>query len=308
MTPLAICGFLAVTSLVLLVSVVVSGRKNRLQLRLDELAGKGVEESVPETSTGVAQLARTALPALGTPLMPRSEEDRTRLQARLMYAGYYNRQAMVIFSGVKMLLILTAFAGLAAAFAGLVPLTEVWLLANGCLVVLGIAGPSFFLDRRKTARQNEFRHSLPDALDVLVICLEGGLSLPAAFRRLSQELRTTHPLLASEVEIIQREMQLGLTAGEALGQFADRSDLEEIRGLAAVITQAERLGASLSKALRVHADSLRTKRMQAGEEMAQKAAIKILFPTFLCIFPGIFIVVLGPAIFQILEMFTKSGM
>jgi tight adherence protein C len=103
-------------------------------------------------------------------------------------------------------------------------------------------------------------------------------------------------------------MQLGLTAGEALGQFADRSDLEEIRGLAAVITQAERLGASLSKALRVHADSLRTKRMQAGEEMAQKAAIKILFPTFLCIFPGIFIVVLGPAIFQILEMFTKSGM
>jgi tight adherence protein C len=135
--------------------------------------------------------------------------------------------------------------------------------------------------------------------------LEGGLSLPAAFRRLAQELRTTHPLLANEVEIIQREMQLGLSAGEALRQFADRSDLEEIRSLAGVITQAERLGASLSKALRVHSESLRVRRMQAGEEMAQKAAVKILFPTFFCIFPGIFIVVLGPAVFQIMAMFTK---
>jgi len=306
MAPIAVSAFLMVSSLVLLVALLLSGRKNRLELRLQELSSKG-ELPAPDPK-GVAQLARSALPALGTPLIPRKQEDRTRLQARLIHAGFYGRQAMVIFSGVKMLLILPAFAFLAAQFTGLLPMNQMGLLASGLLVVLGIVGPSLWLDRRKALRQNSFRRSLPDALDVLVICLEGGLSLAGAFRRVGQELRTTHPLLANEVDIIQREMQLGLPPGEALGQFGERSDLEEVRSLASVITQAERLGASLTKALRVHSDTLRIKRLQAAEEMAQKAAVKILFPTLLCIFPGIFIVVLGPAVFQIMDMFVKTGL
>lgn len=307
MTPLAISAFVMATSIVLLISLLVTGRKSRLEIRLEDLSSKGGAASPPDPK-GVAQLARSALPALGTPLVPKNPEERSRLQARLMHAGFYGRQAMVLFSGVKMLLILPAFAGLIAQFVGLVPMDQTGLLASGGLVVLGIVGPSLWLDRRKTVRQNTLRRTLPDALDILVICLEGGLSLAGAFRRLGQELHNTHPLLGGEVDIIQREMQLGLPAGEAIRQFADRSDLEEIRSLAAVITQAERLGASLSKALRVHADSLRIKRLQAAEEMAQKAAVKILFPTFFCIFPGIFIVILGPAVFQILEMFTSTGL
>src|SRR5262249_12604771 len=146
-----------------------------------------------------------------------------------------------------------------------------------------------------------FRRALPDALDVLVICLEGGLSLTGAFKRVASELRTAHPGLATEMLIVEHEIQLGRPIGEAMRQFGERADLEEVRSLASVISQSERFGASLTKALRVHAESLREKRLQRAEEMAQKAATKIIFPTLLFIFPGVFIVILGPAAIQIVR-------
>jgi tight adherence protein C len=145
-------------------------------------------------------------------------------------------------------------------------------------------------------------------MDVLVICLEGGLSLPGAVLRVANELGTAHPDLAMELIIVQREVQMGRTTGDALRQFAERCDLEEIRNLAAVINQSERFGASLIKALRIHAETLRGKRLQYAEEMAHKAAIKILFPTLLCIFPGIFLIILGPAAFQLAETFSRFKM
>jgi tight adherence protein C len=149
----------------------------------------------------------------------------------------------------------------------------------------------------------KFRRALPDALDVIVICLEGGLSLSGALRYVAEDLGTAHPLLADELNIVQREVQLGLTPGESLRKLADRADLEEIRSLASVIIQADRLGVGLCKSLRVHADSLRVKRKQRAEEMAQKAGTKILFPTILFIFPVLFIVILAPALIQITKMF-----
>src|ERR1051326_2623328 len=114
----------------------------------------------------------------------------------------------------------------------------------------------------KKKRQANFRRALPDALDVLGICLEGGLSLPASLKRISSELRMVHPVLAAELAIVQREVQLGRTSGEALRKMGERTDLEELRSLASVILQSEKFGASLVKSLRVHADTLRVKRQQ----------------------------------------------
>jgi tight adherence protein C len=119
----------------------------------------------------------------------------------------------------------------------------------------------------------------------------------------AEDLRTAHPLLAAELNIVQREVQLGLTPGESLRKLADRTDMEEIRSLASVIIQADRLGASLVKSLRVHADTIRLKRRQRAEEMAQKAGTKILFPTIIFIFPVLFVVILAPALIQITKMF-----
>jgi len=300
-TTLAWCAFLAVSSLVILGFLVLGGRKTRVDSRLEELSGRG-NSLEPDA---VAQVARSTLPRLGQALMPKDPTERTRLQTRLTHAGLYSRQGMAVFLGVKMLLILgPGILGLAAGVLGLVSL-QVGLI-TGCFVGIGgLLGPSFWLDWRKSARQTSFRRSLPDALDVLVICLEGGLSLAGALRRVAGELRSAHPLLAGELNIVQREVQLGRSEGEAMRQFADRTDLEEMRGLAAVISQAERFGAGLVKALRVHAETLRTKRIQYAEEMAQKAATKMLFPTVFCILPAIFIVILGPAVIQILEVFES---
>ena len=177
------------------------------------------------------------------------------------------------------------------------------VLGGACLGIGGMIGPSFWLDSQKKKRQTNFRRALPDALDVLVICMEGGLSLPGGLRRISSELRTAHPALAAELNLVQREVQLGRSPGEALLHLGTRTDLEEIRNLASVITQAERYGASLVKSLRVHAEILRLKRHQRAEEMAQKAAIKIMFPTLLFIFPTVFVVVLAPAVFRFMNFF-----
>jgi tight adherence protein C len=296
-------AFLAVSTAILLVFTLVGGGRTRVDQRLDELTGKAVTPDSDQLS--MAQLALTTLPRVGSALVPSDDAERTLLKTRLIHAGLYSRQAMVIFLGVKLLLMMfPALLGLVAGSVGLVPQLPSFL-AGGCLGILGMIGPSFWLDFKKSKRQSNLRRALPDALDVLVICLEGGLSLQGAIKRISTELKTAHPVLAGELAIVEREVQLGRSAGESLHQMGLRTDLEELRTLASVITQAEKFGASLSRALRVHADLLRLKRQQRAEEMAQKAAIKILIPTLLFIFPAVFVVILGPAVFQIMDMFRS---
>src|SRR5262249_40993329 len=162
-----------------------AGRRSRIDVRLDAVAGKGSLALDPDN---VTQFARSALPALGAPLVPEDKEERTRLQTRLMHAGLYSRQAMVLFLGVKMLLILAPpVLGLALGILGVLPIRD-GVIFGALAGILGMIGPSFWLDNRKKARQISFRRALPDALDVLVICLEGGLSLPGALRRVASEL------------------------------------------------------------------------------------------------------------------------
>jgi tight adherence protein C len=291
--------FVMATSLSLLAATLVGTRRTRLDVRLGDLSGTG--RPLPKQDP-VEQLARTTLPKLGAPLVPDDEDERTWLQTRLFHAGFYGREAMLVFLGVKILLMTApAIVGFFGGLAG------VWPLAHGVLAgsVLGTAGmvlPSFWLDRTKANRQTSLRRALPDALDIIVICLEGGLSLSGALRHVAEDLRTAHPLLADELNIVQRGVQLGLTPGESLKYLGERTDLEEINSLASVIIQVDRLGASLVKTLRVHADTLRLKRRQRAEELAQKAGTKILFPTILFIFPALFVVILAPGMIQIFNM------
>jgi tight adherence protein C len=292
--------FLMVSSMTLLVATLVGGRRTRLDVRLQDLSG---ESGPPPNQDAMEQLARSALPKIGAQLVPDDEEERKLLQARLIYAGLYGRQAMVVYLGVKILLMTApALVGLAAGLAGLVPVSH-GVLVGSVSGAAGMIGPSFWLDKKKASRQIAIRRALPDALDVVVICLEGGLSLPGTLRYVAEDLRTAHPLLAAELNIVQREVQLGLTPGESLRKMADRTDMEEIRSLSTIIIQADRLGASLVKALRVHADTIRLKRRQRAEELAQKAGTKILFPTIIFIFPALFVVVLGPGLIQLTTTF-----
>jgi tight adherence protein C len=299
-----VSAFVAVTCLVLLLFFLSSKPRNRLDVRLEGLSAATASARADLSKEAMTQMAKSMLPKIAKPLIPEDKEERTALQTRLIHAGFYSPATMSIFLGMKMLLMfIPVVAGLVAGVGGM-PFSEC-LMAGMSAGVIGLVGPNLWLDRRKTKRQTSFRRSLPDALDVLVICLEGGLNLAAAFRRVGSELRTAHPLLASELSIMQREIQLGLSAGEAMRHFADRADLEELRSLASVIVQSDRLGASLAQALRLHAESLRFKRLQSAEEMAQKASVKMLFPTLLCIFPGVFVVVLGPAVIHIFHLLQE---
>jgi tight adherence protein C len=154
----------------------------------------------------------------------------------------------------------------------LIFLTVTLGLVAGCYAVGGV----LYVDYHKRKRQSRLRNALPDALDMLVLCVEGGVSLNAALQRVSTEMKLAHPILGAELEISQREMQLGLSAGEALQKMAQRCDVEELRQLSSMLMQSERYGTSVVKALRIHADSCRLERYQNVEEMAQKAAVKIL--------------------------------
>src|SRR5205085_7860778 len=188
--------------------------------------------------------------------------------------------------------------GLTPYLSGLMSLRIAALTAVAASGV-GLLLPTYWLAARTKQRQTSLRLGLPDLLDMMVLCLESGISLTAAIQRVTSELWTVHPLLAAEMAIAQREMQMGLSAGEALQKLAVRCDLEELRDLANVLLQTERFGGGAAKSLRTFAETWRQQRQQQLEERAQKAAVKILFPTLLCIFPAVFIVTLGPAAHQI---------
>jgi tight adherence protein C len=270
-------------------------------LRVRELGG-GTRRS---ERAGFGEIMLSSLPAVGSQLLPTDEKSRTRLQQRLIEAGVYSRHAMAIFLAAKLLLVLCGMlAGVAIGVTGLLS-PRLASLAGTFLGGLGLAGPGLWLDARKRKRHAALRRGLPDLLDMLVLCLEGGVSVTQGMQRVNTELHEAHPLLAAEMDIVQREMMLGLSVGEAMRKCADRVDLDDIRTLASVLLQNERYGASVAKALRIHAETLRNERQARAEEIAQRAAVKILFPTLLCIFPAIFIVILGPAALQIIHAFNK---
>lgn len=289
-------------------------RGRRQESRLQELIRPEPGPQPPKSAVAPAArqtmlqgLALSTLPRLGAPLLPSEDEGRTQLETQLRRAGYYQPQAPVVYLGAKVaLLLLTLVLAVTLERAHVLRPTHAAIL-GGSFSGLAVMLPGVWLDYRTRQRQQLFRRSLPDALDVMVICLEAGLSLSDAIRRVSAELRTAHPLLAVEMGIIQREILLGLSAGEAVRRSAQRCDLEEVRSLAAVISQSERFGASMTKALRVQADQLRIRRHQRAEERAQRAAVFILLPTLLCIFPAVFLVILGPAVLRIMEMFQRMG-
>mgnify|MGYP001463925392 CR=1 FL=1 len=289
-----------------LAGLALSNHRGRLAERLDDLSGKRRREE-KEKPEAVARIARAALPKLGKVIVPEDEQERNRLSARLVQAGLYNHQAIYLFLGVKLSILLAALVlgvGLAASGAGASPKVMASALA---LFLVGMVGPSLWLDSRKKERQLRLRRALPDALDVLIICLEGGLSFQASLKRVAEEIGAAHPLLGGEFRIIDREIQLGRSPGESLLHFAQRTDLDEAMSLSTVVGQSERFGASLVKSLKAHSDTLRERRRQMAEERAQKAATKILFPTLLCIFPAIFVILLAPAVFQMMESLKDSA-
>ncbi len=224
---------------------------------------------------------------------------RTRLQSRVVHAGYYGPRGVSYVCAIKLLAMLVPpIAALVGAMLGC------WSCSRGmffsALVAgLGVLAPGMWLDLCKRRRQAKLRNALPDYLDLTTACLDGGMAMEGALQRVSEELAVAHPLLTSELAIVRSEMDVGVTIDVACSHFAERADLDEIRSLAAFMQQAQRFGTTMSDALRELSDMLRSQRELRAEEMAQKAAVKIILPTMFCIFPAVFVVLVGPAALQL---------
>ncbi len=288
-------AFLAVTASVLLAGSLIGATDRRVRQRLRNVPPS---RSVPTTAAGAQRRLTTALNSLGTQLLPDDQMKRSRLQRRLAKAGFYSGQAVPRFLALR--LVSTLLPATVCLGAGLLALVGTkWVLVSMFVAAAcGFVAPGWWLDRRYAKRQLGFMRALPDFMDLLVACLESGLSLQAALRQATEELRVAHTDLS-------REIELGQPPHEALRHFADRSGTESLRTLSTFAEQAQRFGTTLADAFRNHADLLRTQRELRAEETAQKAAVLILFPTVLFIFPAIFVVVAGPAVIQIQEHFTS---
>ena len=305
---LMIAWFVAAASLVLVVFLLLGSRNDRESRRIESLAGSGDADSsrggslAGPTSPGLrAPSGADDRPGRWTGRRIRQADVKQSLRDRMMQAGLYSSGAATFVMILRIvLMVVPAAMGVVAWKLGYMSLRQGMVIG----IFAGLAGavaPALWLGHVKRLRQTKIRRALPDALDVMVVCLEGGISLAAAFSRVARELATAHPMLAVEFNIVERQIQMGLSTGEAVRGIADRFDLEELRSMSSVIMQAEKVGASVAVALQVFADTLREKRHQRAEEMAHKASVKLLFPTILFIFPGIFIVLLGPAAIRIYQ-------
>jgi len=234
--------------------------------------------------------------------LPKSQAEQSIVKQRLIRAGYRDESAIKTFYGAKVLLPLTLCA--AVTLTGATHLVGPFFLYVLCLGV-GFLAPDFWLGNRIKKRQGRISRGLPDVLDLLVICIEAGLSLDQATVRASEELKLAQPELCDELMVVVLEQRAGRPRTDSWKHMAERTGEENCRNLVSMLVQAEQFGTSIAKTLRIHSDTLRTKRMQEVEEAASKTTIKLLFPLVLFIFPALFLVVLGPAVIMIMENFGK---
>lgn len=234
-------------------------------------------------------------------LMPKTQAEMSIIQQRLVRAGYRNDSAVTFFYGFKLLVPLAACFMLLGF--RLSPFNDFifYILALG----LGFIAPDFWLGRRISIRQAKLRSGLPDALDLMVICIEAGQSLDQATVRAAEEMKSSRPAIADELGIVVLEQRAGRARTDAWRHLADRTNVDSIRNLVTVLVQSEQFGTSIAKTLRVHSDTLRTQRRQKIEEQAAKTSVKLVFPLVLFIFPSLFLVTLGPAAIVIMESFKK---
>ncbi|HET6372041.1 MAG TPA: type II secretion system F family protein [Candidatus Polarisedimenticolia bacterium] len=225
----------------------------------------------------------------------------------LLYSGYRSRSSLRVFQLTRLTCALV-LACIPLALVSRIPVQprHLFLLA----AVLGLVGfllPKVYLRIKAARRQHRLRLSLPDALDLLVVCVEAGMGLNQAIVRVSEELRETHPEISDEFRLVNLEIRAGRTRPEALRSLGERTGVDDIISLASMIIQTDRFGTSIARSLRVHSDSLRTERRQRAEEAAAKTTIKLIFPLMFCIFPSLLVIILGPAALHFMHAFGAGG-
>jgi tight adherence protein C len=314
LTKIAIFGGVACGAWLLL-DLLAKG-KPRAEARLDDFRdpsrrrgdSRDGNRGVTKRSDGMARLLERASPRMAKPLQPKSEAEVGKLRAKLNYAGFRTEAAPSIFLGLKTICLAVGFV----AGGGTMWFTK-GATGEAAMYTVGIAGVGFYLPEIilyffKKSRQDNIFFGLPDALDLMVVCVEAGLGLDQAMRKVSEEMKKTYAVIAEEFGLCNLQLQMGRARNDVLHELGARTGVDDLKALAAILIQADKFGSSVAQALRVQSDSMRTRRRQMAEEKAAKTAVKLIFPLVLFIFPAIFIVLVGPAaITMINEMFPAMS-
>jgi tight adherence protein C len=236
-------------------------------------------------------------------LVPASAAEARKVQKLLMTAGFRGPNASAVYRAIQLASLVMFPGAIALVFIAMAwPLNSAvtWFLVA---FILGFFLPRFVLDQMIKGRKQRVRWGLADALDLMVVSIEAGLGLNAAMLRVSDELKDVHADISEEFELANLEIKVGRDRDEALRNLAERTGVDDLRSLVAMLIQADRFGTSIARAVRVFSDSLRTKRRQRAEQAAQKAAVKLLFPLACFLFPVLFIAILGPAMLTLIDTF-----
>jgi tight adherence protein C len=260
---------------------------------------KAAAVSLLDEASGERLAERIASPL--NRLLPPSAAEARKLHKQLMHAGFRSQNAPMIYRAIQIGVLGGLPAAVALTCAVLArPISSafLWILFS---FVIGFFLPRYVLRRMIRARQLRVRWGLADALDLMVISIEAGLGLNAAMMKVSSELKEVHPDISDEFELANLEIRVGRERDEALRNLAERTGVDDLRSLVAMLIQTDKFGTSIARAIRVFSDSLRTKRRQRAEQAAQKAAVKLLFPLACFLFPTLFIAILGPALLQLMD-------
>ena len=280
------------------------------QKRLAQLAAGETTPSVDDeegvlTSQDQSWLARLLAPFAGD-LSKRRQGITDPLRRSLIHAGFRQESALANYMGGRVALAL-ALPLVILLVPGSWGLSQLQLVGVLCLAAcMGVLGPRIWLDRQVEARQKAIILALPDALDLMVVCVEAGLGVAASLARVGRDFGRSHPILASEFDLAVFETRAGKSTTDALRSLAERTGVGEMNSLVSMLIQTERFGTGLADTLRVHADAMRTRRIQAAEEQANKAPLRMVFPTAF-IFVAMIIIVVGPGFLQLAQYFAGAG-
>lgn len=300
--------FGAITAMLWAMFLFFSGEKNRATERLDELRDPRLRSSDSEDgkSNAAMNVLEKAAPALSRALEPKSELEKNDVKMRLANAGFNAPNASQLFWGAKV-----GIGLLCLMIGSAVGLVKYGMNSSG-FVTMGIAGgigfygPEIWLWMVRKGRMERIFLSLPDALDLMVVCVEAGLGLDAGMRRVAEELADSAPDIAYEFSLCNMQLQMGRKRREVLRDLGLRTGVDDVRALSAVLIQADKFGSSVAQALRVQSDTMRVKRRQMAEERAQQTSVKMLVPLVLFIFPSVGVVLVGPAAIMMMNnLFTE---
>jgi tight adherence protein C len=289
------------------VLTMISNRNSRATERLERISRPASLAEIEdpkgkkERFHGMMETAK----ALSKPLMPQTELEQSEIKMKLAHAGFRSDSAVSVYLGIRFATLMAFLMVSMAVFIPRYGMTTSALKPIVLITGVGFYLPNVILWYLRSKRQEEIFLTLPDALDLLVVCVESGLGLDAAMRKVCDEMKDHAKIMSEELSLANFQLQMGRPRREVLHDLGVRTGVDDVRALAAILIQADRFGSSIAQALRVQSDAMRTRRKQYAEEKAAKTAVQLIFPLVLFIFPGIFVVLVGPAAISIINTMVK---